>query len=479
MSGKIIGKNLFLVGFSRAVSIISNIAIGLLLPKIFTVSDYGYFKVFTLYAVYTTLFHFGFVDGILLKLSGKNYLELNKCSLRGYTSFFVAFEAIIAALMISISAILADGEYLFIFVMLSFNMLFVNITTYYQFISQATQRFQEYSAKSIIVSIVKLSVVILFFISNYYSLFDVSYRIYLIILNGLDFLVLIWYISIYRDITFGEKQPFDCLKKDIIEFFKDGIILTVAYQVSHLVLVLDRQFVNILFSTEEFAIYSFAYNIVSMVSTMISSLSVVMLPMLKNVGENHIANHYKNGLIGISIVTGGSLLGYFPLVSFIEWFLPNYIHSLKYIAVVLPSVLFTACITVIMFTIDKVINRNLDFFKISCVILGLGFVSNVTVYLCFKTPQAISYASLVVMAIWFLVEGRHLEKYTKNKTHKEFCYIAILIISFLIIRKVVNLESIGFITYLALFVFVTFVFYFNFLKDNLSDLISKKLKKEK
>ena len=71
MHKKTFGKNMFFVAFSRGLSLVSNVFIGFLLPKFLSITDYGFYKVFTLYAVYTALLHFGFVDGILLKLSGK------------------------------------------------------------------------------------------------------------------------------------------------------------------------------------------------------------------------------------------------------------------------------------------------------------------------------------------------------------------------------------------------------------------------
>lgn len=99
MQNKSFGKNLFLVAFSRGASLVSSVFAGFLIPKFFSVSDYGFYKVFTLYAVYTALLHFGFVDGILLKLSGKSYNELDFSEMRTYTRFFIAFETCISLLM--------------------------------------------------------------------------------------------------------------------------------------------------------------------------------------------------------------------------------------------------------------------------------------------------------------------------------------------------------------------------------------------
>ncbi len=473
MQSKLLSKNLFFVTFCRLISLVSNVAVGLLLPKIFSITDYGFFKVFTLYAVYMTLLHFGFVDGLLLKLAGKNYCDLNREKMRTYTRFFVVFELIISFVIILMGAILAKGEYFFIVIMLAFNMVFVNITTYYQFVSQAVQRFGEYSAKSLIVSFTKLIFVCGLFGIYFFDIAEVSYRVYLMGLNLLDLFMTLWYVAAYRDITFGKGTPVSTLKKDIFGIFKTGIVLTMAYQVSHLVLVLDRQFVNILFSPEIFAVYSFAYNIVSMISTMISSFSIVLLPMLKKSAKEYIVECYKKSIKMVSIVTAGALMCYFPLVSFIKWFLPNYSLTLEYIEIVLPTLLFTSGINVVMFTVEKVFDTSLSFFKDSCVILVIGFAANTVAYIFFKSPQAISYASLFVMAIWFLIEGISLGRRVGVKVYREFTYLAIISVGFIAVTKFVENPLLGLTVFGTIYVAFTLLFYFQFLKENAFEIIKK------
>ena len=275
----------------------------------------------------------------------------------------------------------------------------------------------------------------------------------------LDFLMMIWYIWIYRDITFGKRSPLCSLARDVFGVFKIGIVLTVAYQVSHLILAFDRQFVNVLFSTEDFAVYSFAYNIVSMISTMISSLSIVLLTMLKRATKEYILGYYKKSLVVVSAVVGLSLFSYFPLTAFIRWFLPDYYSSLEYVAIVLPSVLFTSCITVVMFTVDKVLNMSFAFFKNGCIILLLGLFTNSVAYVVFKTPQSISYASLFTMSIWFILEGLRLGKHTGVKVYKEFFYLLILAFAFVAITQSALSVIWSAFAYLIAYLLITSVMY--------------------
>ena len=441
------------------ISLVSGVAVGFLLPKILSMTDYGFYKVFTLYAVYTALLHFGFVDGILLKISGLEYESLDPLKMRAYTRFIVTLETLIALVMAVGGCLFAHGEYRFVVIMLAVNMVFVNVTTYYQFVSQAVQRFGEYSAKSIVISVVRIIFVLALLVAHVYGEADVSYRVYLIGLNILDLGILLWYVAIYRDITFGKSESWRAVRGDVVSILKTGILLTLAYQVSHLILALDRQFVNLLFPTDVFAVYSFAYNIVSLVSTMVSSVSVVLLPMLKKRAGDVIVGSYRKSLSTVAVVASGGLLCYFPLAIFVAWFLPEYSGSLPYVAIVLPAFLFTSAVTVVMFTIVKVFDMNLAFFKDGCLILVLGLLCNVLAYVAFKTPMAISCASLLTVMVWFLVSGARLKRRTGVGVRREFGYLTVTAAGFILITRLVQSILWGFALYLGWVVLWTVIFH--------------------
>ena len=66
-------KNIISVMIANIISLLGSITSGFLLPKIFNIEEYGYYKIFTLYMSYAGLLHFGFLDGMLLKISGMKY----------------------------------------------------------------------------------------------------------------------------------------------------------------------------------------------------------------------------------------------------------------------------------------------------------------------------------------------------------------------------------------------------------------------
>lgn len=458
-------RNMLKVAMSQGVSMLSGVAVGLLLPKALGLEDYGFLKIYTLYVAYTALLHLGFADGILLHLAGKDYESLDKTRMRTYTQFFVAMQSVLGAVLLVAGALVADPDYSFIIAMLGVNMVIINLTTYYQFISQAVQRFSEYSFKNLVVAVLKLLFVAALLVLRYGNIASVDYRFYIIGLNVIDGLVLAWYVATYGAITFGKGEKLSPCLPDIAGIFRLGIMLTVAYQTSHLVLALDRQFVSMFYSTEEYALYSFAYNIITLISTMISSLAIVLLPALRRVSPEEAGSHYGGFLRTVAMLVGLCVLCYFPLTVFIRWFLPEYAESVKYLRLVLPALMYHSGISVVMFTFCKALGENKAFFRISLLTLGIGLLTNALAQMIFATPEAISIASLITMALWYLIAGIRVGKRVQAKMGKEFVYLTVLGGLFLLCTEPSVNNWLGMALYVAAFAVVTAVFYGKFLLE--------------
>ena len=59
---------------AQVVSIVSSIILSLLLPKFVSIELYGILQYFLLIASYVGILHFGFNDGVYLKLGGTNLI---------------------------------------------------------------------------------------------------------------------------------------------------------------------------------------------------------------------------------------------------------------------------------------------------------------------------------------------------------------------------------------------------------------------
>ena len=157
-------KDFGMVISSNILVLISSILTGLVVPKLLGVTNYGYYKIFTLYLGYTALLHFGFVDGILLMHGGEDYRDLNKVKFRRNTKFFAAIQAVISLIVVIVACIAMKGIYRFIFVMIGIDTITTNLTSYYQYVSQCTLRFKELSIRKVYQAGLKIAFTLIFFV---------------------------------------------------------------------------------------------------------------------------------------------------------------------------------------------------------------------------------------------------------------------------------------------------------------------------
>lgn len=450
--------NILKISFSNIIKLLAGVLVGFLLPKVIGVTDYGYYKTFTLYAGYIGIFHLGIVDGILLKYGGKNYAELDKSSFIFYFWFLLALESIVSIIGALAGLFLLDGELKFIFICLAILLLSTNITSFYQYISQATFRFNEFSLRTVIQSACTGMAVVILWLIHHFSNNVISYRIYTEIYCFIQVLLCFWYVITYRDITFGKGKKFNDGIKDVFHLIAIGLPLLVANLCQNLILNIDRQFVNILFDTDTYAVYAFAYNMLSLITTATSAIATVLYPSLKNANSENLKNNYSKLVAIILGVVFACLLVYFPLYWFVNWFLPQYSNSLPIFRIILPGLACSSAITIVMHNYYKVIGKNLNFFIKSLFILALSCGANFFAYFVFKTTTSISIASIIVMLVWYLLIEMYFVKIFKIKWVKNFTYMVCMGTTFYLATWW-NLWWASMLIYLMALVIITFTFY--------------------
>ena len=473
-SKKTIG-NIFKVAASNILKLLAGVLVGFLLPKIIGITDYGYYKTFTLYATYIGLFAFGITDGVYLKYGGKNYEELDKSNFRFYTIFYFFLELISSVVIALIAILFLKDEIRYIFICLAVFLIFNNITGYFQIISQITGRFNELSIRTLIQSILTALTVIGLWLVHRFSDNIITYRIYTIIYISITAILALWYIITYRDITFGKQGKRDW--KDILEFVKIGFPLLIANLCSSLILALDRQFVSILFDTDTYAVYAFAYNMLGLITTALSAISTVIYPTLKRTDENTLKSTYSRLIEIILILVFGCLLVYFPLCWFVNWFLPKYTDSLVIFRIILPGLAVSSVVTIVMHNYYKTFGKETSFFIKSIIVLVLSAGANYAAYAIFKTTQAISIASIIVMVIWYVLIEIYFIRQHKVKWVKNFIYMLLVAAGFYLITWW-DIWWASMLIYLVFFVGITYVFYWKDINVLMRKIFKKKIKED-
>lgn len=226
---------------------------------------------------------------------------------------------------------------------------------------------------------------------------DITYKSYIILYSIIIIILAIWYVITYREISFGQTYMKRENIREIFSLIILGFPLMLANLCSSLILTLDRQFVNILFDTETYAIYAFAYNMLALVTTATSAISMVLYPNLKKTDGRTLKNTYSSLVGAILCFMFGCLSIYFPLNMFVSWFLTKYIEALTIFRIIFPGLAISSAITIVMHNYYKTLGINVIFFVKSLVVLVISASANFLAYKLFGTTQSISIASIITM----------------------------------------------------------------------------------
>lgn len=448
-------QNIFKVAMSNFFILLAGILTGFIIPKIMRVTDYGYYKTFTLYISYSSIFRFGIVDGVYLLYGGKTYDELNKDKFKFFSQTLMVIEAFVSLVLIIVCVVLMNNDYKFIFAFVSLYIWSFNMTSYYQVISQITGRFSELSFRNFLQAIVTSVGVIFFWSICLKNNTNLNYENYIIFYVLTQFLLTFWYIYTYRDISFGGVDKKEKNLADIFDLCKLGIPLLLSNICATLLLNIDRQFVNVSYSNTVYAKYAFAYNLLSFVTVATSAISTVIYPILKRVDRKNLQKNYVLIESLMLVLVFAMLVIYFPLEWFINCFLEKYSDSLEIFAIIFPGLAMSTVITVVMHNYYKTLGKNFEYFLKSLTVLLLSILANFIANYFWHKPSAISIASIVVMFFWYMLIESYFIKEFKIRWLNNLSYLVVMISLFYLSTNIFN-SVIGLFIYLLLGTIITF-----------------------
>lgn len=450
--------NLIRVGLSNLFILTSQVLVGLALPKIMSINDFGLYRKFMLYATYISLLHFGFTDGILIKYGGAKYSDINKSELRTIIRFFILLELTLGICISIFSLFCFHGSYRTIFFTLGIYCFLLNSVTFYQFFSQAVFNFKILSFLNEIQGILISSIIVFLIGIHLYSRDDINYTDYIYLFLVVYLIIFISYLFYYKKLMVGNHYRFAKVKDKVINIFKIGILITVAYQLANITLNFDNQLVSIFFDNKEFAIYSFAYNLVSIIISVVMAISTVLFPYLSKQGKSKTILQYSRNNDLMLIFVYGLLVFYYFVNFVIKFYLPNYITSLVYFRVLLPGVAITTSITSIIFNHYKVTNDVKTYFINGCYVFLLTIVLNIVSYNLFHSIYSLAIVSLITLLLWYSIEDIYFRKKYKITEYRHYIYIVCMTLVFETITKFLS-NFWGAVAYIAVYLIFTLIIY--------------------
>lgn len=427
------------------------------IPKILGVSSYSYWQLYIFYLSYVGFFHFGIIDGLYLKIGGKEYDELDKGTIKGQFSFLFLFETVVACLVILFANYFVNDLTKSIILMLvSISGVITILRSFVLYLLQATNRIKEYS------KLTKIDRYIYFALSMLYVILGGRSFVILIILDIISRMIVL-YLSIksISDIFSYQISSATQIKKELIENLLIGIKLMFGNIAGQLILGVIKFSIEKNWSVSVFGQLSLTLSISNMILVFVSSVSVVMFPLLRRTEVSTLPKLYIS-LRRIMVFVCYFLLILYPIAAnFLLVFLPNYKQSIYFMSIIFPIFIFESRMSLINMTFMKTLReeKNILLLNISTLALSV-LLTMVTVFL-------LDDLSLTIYVIVFVLATRaFLADLLVSKTLSVKVYLDILMEILLTITFIYsNLNDIFFL-YVILFA-ITILFN---LKNILHDL---------
>lgn len=366
--------------------------------------SFGYWQLFLFYVTYVNISRLGVIDGVYLRIGGREYDQLNFALYSSEWKVFASGQMFFAMVFALFSVMLCpEGERLFVLLACSICVLIINSNNYFGYILQAVNRTKEYSI-SVILQNATWFIAILFvcvFRVDEYRILIVSYVLGHVLAG-------IYLMIRSREIAFC---PAFEIRKAVSEMLKDarvGIKLMVSTYVSVLMLGVTRFVIDGRWGIETFSVFSLALSLTNFALQFISQAGMVLFPALRRVDENKLRDMYEWARDGLSVGFPIILLLYVPMKALLSVWLPQYEDSFYFMGLLLPLCLYDGKMQMLYVTYMKVLRQEKALMAINLISLAASIVwSLVSAYLL-NDLSSISLGLVVIIAARSMLADHYL-----------------------------------------------------------------------
>ncbi|WP_461206044.1 oligosaccharide flippase family protein [Clostridium sp. DL1XJH146] len=450
-------KNVFRVLFSNFIVVIVGLINGLVFPKLLTIEEYAIYQTFLLYASYIGIMHLGFPSGLFVKYGGKDYLKKDNAQYKSEI-YFLIITQLFFAIVFGVISVFLKNEIMFY---VSMCIIPMNVVITYKSLYQAWNQFKKFS---VINSITSISICLLMIVLSLMAVkSDARFAIFPYII--VNMLCSIYMIFVFIKDTKGIKTKKICSDENL-NTLKTGFFLMLGGAVSLLFYSIDRFFIKALFNSYEFAMYSFALSMQSIMNVFISAIAKPLYP--KMVADKAYCNNEFSKIKEVLILFG-SLSGcaYFACSIIVKSFIPQYIESLKVISIffaIFPVLTVINCLYINLYKATRQIKKYLITLIIMIII---SIILNVIGVLIYKNYISISIATTICYYIWFWYSSRHFNSLKLSKF--DYIYLIGFLILFFVSTRVFE-DIFGLIIFLILILFWGASIYSNSFKEIISNI---------
>lgn len=435
-------KTIAKVFSANVIQLVTGIIVGLWLPSILSIDGYANEKTYTLLVSYIGFLHFGFIDGLYIKYGGKKTENINKATLKGEYYFLLIAESILSIILVIISITVKNT----ILLLFSLTILPIMIYAFFRYYFQAVGEFKKYTIIMYLYSLIYLiaNILLIFIIKSDNYIWYALCTIISYIIAGL-----IYHFELIKKLR-GIKPTFD--RKNLLNVTKVGIFILLGNLSIVGLFSIDKWFIKIFFTTEDFAYYSFAVSMLNIINTLVSAISVVFYNYLCNNNTEKNINKIKDYLMILGGIASGA---YFILSFIVKKYLVKYIPSLDIISITFSTLPYMVLINALYVNLYKVNKNEKKYLKVVSIMLLISIIYNFIAVIVFKTTSAVALATVLTMLTWAIYSTIDLPKVKFN--WKIPVFLLILTISFILITHIMD-NLVGMLIYYIILIADIYIF---------------------
>lgn len=389
-----VAKDVAVLSTGTLIAAAVNTVLIFLIPRSLSIEEYGYWRLFGLYAGYVGLLHLGFPDGALVRWAGRD-LSSFRHELRPSIRFLFFQQLAFAVPLCIVFAFCLPRDLRFIAVAIALLAIVMNLIAPLQYVFEAARRFRPVAVSVVLGPGLFLCLFLVWDRGLRRSL-D-SERV--IVLYVLAWLITLGFLFVKAKAWQGPKRGSTRFAKQCISI---GWPIVMANMVAGLTLNVDRLSLSWAVNIRSFAQYSLAASAMAVPIKAIQASSKVFFPHLAGLPVESRMRFY--GVASRSLILAWALLLPYDFVLdiFVRHVLPKYVPSLEIAKVLLLGIVFIAGIQVLQAAFAYLHGRQVRFLLGTAAVFVLGCGLAYFAAFKFRSLEMVAVVEVFVLAIWWL-----------------------------------------------------------------------------
>lgn len=364
-----IKRNISYSVIAQVISICVAFLLNIVVPKFIDETQYAYWQVYILYSSFVGILHFGILDGIGLRYAGYDYDQLDKPLVRSQYQALFFIDLFVAFIIAFFSYHHFSGEYRYIGILVAVSVVSKHLFTYNFYLFQITNRIKKYAAFIIVSNLACM------FLTALFLLLSVNSYVFLCLIDIFCGVFSCFVFCKYnKGLYFGKFIPFKFFISEFKENVSCGFILLIATWSSMLLLGSTKMFIQKNWDEILFGKISLAFSLTSLFLSFVTAVSIVLFPSLKRMAVSELPNMYLKIRDYLSPVLFSALAFYYPIFFILEKWIPKYEPSLRYLALILPIIVYTSKVTLLTNNYLKAYRKERYLLTINITMLVLSMI---------------------------------------------------------------------------------------------------------